>query len=294
VVLGFASCRLASLFSNQTNWLGIGYTLNVATVGSVLSVLSLLPQGRALDFVDRVMTSIELRLHERRTRVPSYETAGWEETVEQLERFFGQAAGEILAEPALREIEGEVQQRLEEIRQDSPFHLAYNADIALAQSCYLVCRLLKPAVVMETGVAYGTSSAFILKALQQNGHGALHSIDVVASTNRDAFRFIGALVPEELRSRWSLHFGASRRVMPKLLWKLGRVDLFIHDSLHTYWNMRREFATVWPYLSEGGAIMSDDVHRNQAFGELRERGVRLWRVVQETRKDYASFGIALK
>jgi predicted O-methyltransferase YrrM len=266
----------------------------LATLSSILSALSLLPQGRSLDFYDRVVTSIEWRLFERRSKLPTYEVADWENTVAHLDRFFGGGTGDILAEAALQEIEQQVRQRLDKVRHNCPFPLAYSADIAMAQCCYLVCRQLKPAVVLETGVAYGVSSAFVLKALQENGQGVLHSIDVVASTTPDAGRFIGTLVPEELRSRWHLHFGASRRVMPGLLNAVQRVDLFIHDSLHTYWNMRREFATVWPYLSEGGIVMSDDVHRNQAFGELKEKKARYWQVVRETNKDYASFGIAVK
>jgi predicted O-methyltransferase YrrM len=240
------------------------------------------------------MTAIEWRLFERISRLPDYEAADWESTVGNLGQFFGSSSSEILAEAALQEIEQQVRGRLEEVRHNCPFPLAYSADIAMAQCCYLVCRLLKPAVVLETGVAYGTSSAFILRALQENGKGMLHSVDVVWSTAPDAHHFIGALVPEELRSRWQLHLGASRRVMPGLLRKLQRVDLFVHDSLHTYWNMRREFTTVWPYLSDGGVVMSDDVHRNQAFGELKEKRVRHWQVVRETNKDYASFGIAIK
>jgi predicted O-methyltransferase YrrM len=266
----------------------------LATLSSIISALSLLPQGRSLDLYDKVVTSIEWRLFERRSKVPDYDAADWENTAEQLERLFGGSINEILAETALRDIEQQVCGRLDEIRHDCPFPLAYSADISMARCCYLVCRLLKPAVVLETGVAYGTSSAFVLKALQENGRGELHSVDVIASTGPDAHRFIGILVPEELRSRWHLHLGASRRVMPGLLKELQRVDLFIHDSLHTYWNMRREFSMVWPYLSQGGVVMSDDVHRNQAFGELEEKGVRLWRVIRETNKDYASFGIAIK
>ena len=55
----------------------------------------------------------------------------------------------------------------------------------------------------------------------------------------------------------------------------------MHDSLHTHRNMRREFDTVWPHLREGGLLLADDVERNRAFGELRQKDPTLWRVVED-------------
>lgn len=43
---------------------------------------------------------------------------------------------------------------------------------------YLLIRAIKPAIVVETGVAAGISSSHILKALCDNGSGFLHSVDL--------------------------------------------------------------------------------------------------------------------
>jgi len=43
---------------------------------------------------------------------------------------------------------------------------------------YVFCRHFQPEIVIETGVYYGASSAFILKALEANGKGHLYSIDL--------------------------------------------------------------------------------------------------------------------
>lgn len=59
------------------------------------------------------------------------------------------------------------------------------------------------------------------------------------------------------------------------------VDLFLHDSLHTHRNMRREFDTIWPRLRTGGVLLADDVERNRAFGELQRKNPALWRVVKD-------------
>jgi predicted O-methyltransferase YrrM len=80
------------------------------------------------------------------------------------------------------------------------------------------------------------------------------------------------------------------------------VDLFVHDSLHTYRNMRREFELVWPRLRTGGVILADDVERNRAFGELQQKSPTLWRVVRDRQAQplhdravpITTFGIAVK
>ena len=56
---------------------------------------------------------------------------------------------------------------------------AYRGEISFeaAHLLYAVCRLIRPRIVVETGVAAGVSSAFILKALEDNSYGILHSID---------------------------------------------------------------------------------------------------------------------
>jgi hypothetical protein len=89
--------------------------------------------------------------------------------------------------------------------------------------------------------------------------------------------------------------------LPGLLGQTGAVDLFVHDSLHTYRNMRREFEAVWPRLRTGGMILADDVERNRAFDEVRHRDPALWRVVRDRerqplhgRKAPVMFGLAVK
>jgi predicted O-methyltransferase YrrM len=83
---------------------------------------------------------------------------------------------------------------------------------------------------------------------------------------------------------------------------VNNVDLFLHDSLHTYRNMRREFEAVWPRLRTGGVILADDVERNCAFGELPRKNPALWLVVRDVQESplhdralpKATFGIVVK
>jgi len=241
-------------------------------------LLSLVPR-RPREFRDRVAGYADLGL-ERFSNVSSaYETVSWEEVLRDLEKHLGRVV-DILEEPALKETEENTRRILEDVRGGDTFSPRWAADSRLARLCYLMCRLIEPSFVLETGVAYGVSSAFILRAMEENGHGTLHSVDL-PPLRSDYERFWGMAVPDALKSRWKLHRGSSARVLPRLLEEKGTVDLFVHDSLHTARNMRREFDTVWPRLRTGGALLADDVERNSAFGELQRKSPALWRVVHD-------------
>ena len=261
-------------------------------------LLALLP-SRPREVLDRTTGFADLALERLTGQPPAYETVGWEEALGNLENGPGRAA-EILSEPALMEIEEGTRWLLGEIRATDAFSQRWAADSLFARLCYLACRLATPETVVETGVAYGVSSAFTLKALEQNGGGTLHSVDL-PPLRREYERFWGIAVPEDLRQRWRLHRGASRRVLPGLLRETGPVGLFVHDSLHTRRNMRREFDAAWPSLTLGGLLLADDVERNGAFADLRRKDPALWRVVRDRERDPLHgraapvvFGIAVK
>jgi predicted O-methyltransferase YrrM len=261
-------------------------------------LLALLPR-RPREFRDRVAGYADLGLERFSGVAPAYETVSWEEALHDVEKYLGRVA-EILDEPALEETEENTRRLLEDIRDGDAFSPHWAADSRLAWLCYVLCRLIEPSIVLETGVAYGVSSAFILRALEENGSGTLHSVDL-PPLRREYERFWGIAVPEALKGRWKLHRGSSTRVLPRLLDETGTVELFVHDSLHTGRNMRREFDAVWPHLRTGGALLADDVERNCAFGELQRKSPALWRVVHDReesplhgRAAPVVFGIAVK
>jgi predicted O-methyltransferase YrrM len=261
---------------------------------------SILPALRPREARSRAAGYLDLCLDLLFARPPAYDTVGWDEALRSLETRLGRVSG-VLEEPALAEVEERTRRLLAEGRDRDPFSPRWAADSLLARCCYLVCRLLQPDVVVETGVAYGVSSAFVLKALEVNGRGALHSVDLPPLRRRYT-EFWGLAVDEAIMTRWTVHRGPSGQVLPGLLEDVGAVDVFVHDSLHTTRNMRREFETVWPRLREGGVILADDVERNRAFGELQPMNPALWRVVRDVQErplhDRAvpttTFGIAVK
>jgi Methyltransferase domain len=174
---------------------------------------------------------------------------------------------------------------------DAPFSVANSAEKLLGHVAYVICRLLRPDAILETGVAYGSMTTYLLTALDVNGHGILYSIDLPSSQDRAA-RLVGRFVPERLRGRWSLHLGGSRRLMPKVLRTIGPVGVFVHDSLHTRRSMSREFATVTPYLARHSAVISDDVHCNRAFEDWAQRTATHWSVVRQPER-HGWLGVAV-
>src|SRR6266550_784718 len=133
---------------------------------------------------------------------------------------------------------------------------------------YAAVRALQPEVVVETGVANGVSSAYLLFALHLNRCGTLYSIELGDARYLPALKSPGWVVPEWLKLRWKMLCGDSRELLPTLLAELGSIDIFIHDSLHTYDHMLWEFRAAFPHLRKGGLLFSDDARWNPAFPEF--------------------------
>jgi len=139
-----------------------------------------------------------------------------------------------------------------------------DGDAGLVRAAWCLVRHSKPKKVVETGVAHGVTSRFILEALKANGEGHLWSIDL--QPNDPYWRTqVGAAVGDGHADRWSYIEGSSRRRLPGLLSRLGQIDLFIHDSLHTERNVRFELDRAWAALGANGAALVDDVDVNWGF-----------------------------
>jgi len=145
-----------------------------------------------------------------------------------------------------------------------------DGDRAQSEAIWCLVAHLRPATVVETGVAHGLISRVILEGLHRNGNGHLWSVDLPA-VDPELHHEIGIAIPEDLRSRWTYVAGTSRRRLPELVRGLGRIDLFIHDSLHTARNTCFELDTVWPALPPGGAAVVDDIDHSLGFSRFTER-----------------------
>lgn len=148
------------------------------------------------------------------------------------------------------------------------------------QILYFLVRKLKPKIVVETGVAAGNSSGYILQGLHDNGSGKLYSVDLpfqwyVYGKNHELHldslptgNVSGYLVPKTLRRKWNLIIGNTYDKLPKLIKSLGKIDIFLHDSEHTYKTMMFEYKTAWLHIKDSGVLLSDDIHFTQAFEDF--------------------------
>ena len=145
-------------------------------------------------------------------------------------------------------------------RSDLPFPVVTAFVTGESRLLYQLVRRTHARNVMESGVANGHSSFLLLDALRRNGEGRLTSIDIERSA--------GALVPAESRARWDLHILPARRraaAFAAIVASRGTLDLFLHDSDHSYdWQMH-EFRTVWDRLTPNGWLVADDIDWSWAF-----------------------------
>jgi hypothetical protein len=139
-----------------------------------------------------------------------------------------------------------------------------DGDAALVRAIWCLVRHLRTERVVETGVAHGVTSRFILEAMENNGSGHLWSIDH-PPLEHEWHKQIGIAVGDRFPNRWTYIRGSSRRRLPRLLSQLGAIDLFIHDSLHSEHNVRFEIDLAWAALRPGGAIVVDDIDANHGF-----------------------------
>lgn len=139
---------------------------------------------------------------------------------------------------------------------------------------YSLIRNKKPNVVLETGVLHGLTSAWILKALKDNGHGKLISIDLPRRDWAEHFgkksfgpggenefeiedKNPGWIIPNDLLKFWQLYLGPSSKYLERIISENNNIELFIHDSDHSYEVMKFECDLVQTKLQNIDIIIDD-------------------------------------
>ena len=150
----------------------------------------------------------------------------------------------------------------------------YPIDYSMLESSrlflYALCKIIKPKIIVETGVAYGLSTSYILQALYENKSGTLYSIDSEFKPWESEL-MIGSAIPDELKTHWKFVNGSSAKKLKGVLESVGKIDIFLHDSMHTYKNMIFEFESAWPHIKNNGFLLSDDILENNSFLEFYTR-----------------------
>lgn len=117
---------------------------------------------------------------------------------------------------------------------------------------YALIRALKPAQVIEVGVASGGTSTHILSALEVNGKGNLWSVDIVPDC--------GLNVPANLRHRWTFVTADALTVQLP-----DRADFCFEDGAHNM-TFTTQVLTRLKALNPR-AILSHDALTNEVYGD---------------------------
>ena len=86
---------------------------------------------------------------------------------------------------------------------------------------------------------------------------------------------------------------SSTKKLKNLLESVGKIDIFLHDSMHTYKNMIFEFESAWPYIKHDGFLLSDDILENNSFLEFY-KSKNLEPILLSTLDQKHTFGILKK
>ena len=154
----------------------------------------------------------------------------------------------------------------ERYRQPLPFRTVTQLSDRQSWMLYAMVRDLRPSTVVETGIANGHSTVVLLSALRRNGRGQLVSFDIDPAA--------GALVPPELRPAWKpviLPVRGERAAFRRAIDGLGPIDLFEHDSDHSFEWQSFELDTLWPRMRPGGILSIDDADWSWAALDFARR-----------------------
>jgi hypothetical protein len=128
---------------------------------------------------------------------------------------------------------------------------------------YAIARVLKPKVIVETGIHDGLGSVLLLRALGRNGAegtpGQLISVDINPQS--------GWLVADRLRAKWQPVFGSTFDVLDDAVRGL-EVGMIVHDSQHTYECELFEFSTAVARAAPTVALVSDNAHATSALRDV--------------------------
>ena len=143
---------------------------------------------------------------------------------------------------------------------------------------YAFARILKPRVVVETGVDKGLGSVVLCAALMRNQAEGFPGQYFGTDINPDA----GFLLAEPYNSVGRILYGDSIQSLQTI----PSIDLFVNDSDHSSEYERREYETIASRLSEDGLILGDNCHCNDVLADFSARRGRQFVFFREEPKDH--------
>jgi len=135
---------------------------------------------------------------------------------------------------------------------------------------FKLIRELKPSVCLELGTSLGISTAYQAAALELNQHGRIVSMEgakSLASVAKKNFEKIG------LKERVMVRVGRFQDILPDVLREQKHIDFAFIDGHHTENASLKYFNLIYPFLSEDGVLVLDDISWSEgmarAWGRLK-------------------------
>jgi hypothetical protein len=152
---------------------------------------------------------------------------------------------------------------------------------------YAFVRILKPHVVVETGVDKGLGSVTLCSALMRNAAEGFPGRYFGTDKDPDA----GFLLTEPYSSVGEILYGDSIQSLQSI----PEIDVFINDSDHSADYERREYEVVAPKLGAHGLILGDNSHCTDVLARFSAEHGRQFIFFREQPKDhwYPGAGIGI-
>ena len=135
------------------------------------------------------------------------------------------------------------------------------------QLLYALCKVFLPENILETGTHTGCSTNYLLKYATEHS-ATVTTFDVESKAGKDIMQSLSAnLVLHKPKKRI-----LTRKVRPvdianirKLVLERATagIDLFFHDSDHSYENAKWEYDNITPLMKKGSAVILHDVSRQR-------------------------------
>ena len=148
---------------------------------------------------------------------------------------------------------------------------------------YFLILKFKPINIVETGVAAGWSSLFILRALKKNGKGFLFSSDFPYFRLKNPEKYIGYLAQNETnKNSWCLDIRGDDLALQNFVQKLKRneIDLFHYDSDKSYSGRTKALKILNSKISSKTIIIFDDIQNNLHFKDYVTKNKKLFHILE--------------
>lgn len=152
---------------------------------------------------------------------------------------------------------------------------------------YAFVRILKPRVVVETGVDKGLGAVTLCAALMRNAAEGFAGRYFGTDKDPDA----GFLLTEPYNRVGEILYGDSIQSLRSI----PEIDIFINDSDHSAEYERREYDIVAPKLGSNGLILGDNSHCTDVLAKFSAERGRQFIFFHEQPKDhwYPGAGIGI-